>query len=541
MDKKLDEIDRFVLRARRVEAHSLAADRTELKKLGQFTMTGNIGLDGAMVVRRALPGEELFESLAARVRPLLLKSESIYYNKVLDAIEDRVGGAALPEDQETKVRKELAALRREWSQFDTDTANVLGFAVQSSSLDGSDATPQVSDTQLAAAWLYGDVVHVDLQGKKSDGQLLPVKERFSAAVMYFSLVADLTLTTLDAVKSLHEMGVMQLASQVLDVDVVVGTDELIEEATAFIAPADTPMPNLDLAAGEVPEGFKQFTVVDLLRMDPTKQVELVFEDGRGQVIATYEAAVNNRRKVDDRLFWCALIDNVIEIELSFAVSGETLADVRLEDVRTHTSSNKTLLAEAVLQQHMAKAATAAFVVAGTQFVNLDLPAAPKDALKALDVKLDTLLDLVLIEQATHIALEPLKGMYGNAARINLRRARLLWEGHIVRFRTGPLRATAPKGTVPDIVHMPGGKVAIGDVEVPYPGCYLHHPDASAITVTPVPESDPPTDDVELDVPDGEVFVAWAPDKREVQPGFDLSEASRWDLCYLDEDAYLFGS
>lgn len=541
MDKELDEIDRFVLRARRVEAHSLAADRTKLKELGQFTITGNIALDGAMVVRRALPNEELFESLAARVRPLLLKRESIHYNKLLDAIEERVGGADLPADKETTVRERLAALRREWSRFDTDTANVLGFAVQSSSLDGADATPQVSDTQLAAAWLYGDVVHVDLQGKKSEGQLLPVKERFSAAVMYFSLVADLTLTTLNAVRRLHEMGVIELASQVLDDEVVVGTDELVDEATAFIASVDTPMPDLDLASREAPEGFKQFTVVDLLRMDPTNQVELVFEDEEGQVVVTYEAAVNRRRKVDDRLFWCALIDNVMEIELSFADSGETLANVRLEDVRTHTPSNKTLLAEAVLQQHMVKATSATFVVAGTPFVNFSLPAALEDTPRSLEVKLDTLLDLVLIEQATRVALEPLKGMYGNAARIQLRRARLLWEGRIVRFGPGPLKAAVPTGTIPDLVQVPGGKITVGEVEVPQPGFCLHHPDAFPSSVTPVPGSDPPVDDVVLHVPDGEVFVAWAPDRREVLPGFDLSEASRWELSYLDEDAYLLGS
>jgi len=38
-----------------------------------------------MEMRRALPDEEAFESLAARVRPVLVKTESVHYRQVLAA------------------------------------------------------------------------------------------------------------------------------------------------------------------------------------------------------------------------------------------------------------------------------------------------------------------------------------------------------------------------------------------------------------------------------------------------------------------------
>lgn len=536
-----DSIDLFVLRARRIAAHSMAKDRAALRRLGQFTMSGTIALDGTMEMTRSLPEEEVFESLAARVRPLLLKTESVHYVAVLDAIEERLLTADLPIDDKSALNEDLAKLRENWSRFDTDSDTVLGFSMQSSLLDGTEATPQVSDTQLASAWLYGDVVHVDLKGKKTDGQLFSVKERFSAAVMYFSLVADLALTTLDYLKVLNKLGALSLSPQALDEPVVVAASELVDTASAFIAEVGTPAPDLSVSSGDAPEGFKQLTVVDVLRMDPRNEVDFVLEDGTGQQVASYAAAVSNRRQVDGRLFWSALIENVLEIELSFSASEVTLSDGRLENVRAHTESNTTLLAEAELQQQLASSSKASFIVAGLPFASLGIPDLEEGAAVAQEVELETLRDLVAIEKATQTKLSPLLGTYTNAARVELRLARLLWEGEIVRFTPGPLFAVAASGTIPEVVLRSERAFTVGQVEVPFPQVLLHHPDAHATSVTPVPQSDPPTDDLVLAAPEGEVFIAWAPDLVTVQPGFEVSSASRWNLTHLDDADYQFGN
>lgn len=54
-----------------------------------------VGEDGASVqMTRSLPAEEAFESLAARLRPLLLTGESIFHEKVCDAILEQMEAAA---------------------------------------------------------------------------------------------------------------------------------------------------------------------------------------------------------------------------------------------------------------------------------------------------------------------------------------------------------------------------------------------------------------------------------------------------------------
>lgn len=540
MDENLGVLDRFVIRARRVEAHSLAQDRRALADLGKLSLTGTIGLDGNMSMRRTLPNEELFESLAARVRPLLLKTESIHYRRVLDALDEHVAKASLPEEADAMVREGLAVLRTQWSQFDTDTANILSFAVQSSSLDGTDVTPQVSDTQLAAAWLYGDVVHVDVKGKKSAGQLLPVKERFSAAVMYFALVADLTLSTLEATRRLHELGALNLDDRAFDADVVVGTDELIQESTAYFAPLDTPMPE-PAAGGGIPEGFKPFTVVDLLRQNPSDVVGMVLEDAQGAVIANYDGAVSDRAEVDGRYVWTILIDNVTEIRVSFQSKDGYLDDIRLEELKTLAFTNKMLLADAVLQQEIARSTVAKFTLAESPFFNLGLPSATAEALRTIDISVDALCDVVLIEQAIGTAQQMFTGSISRDARVNLRRARLLWEGELVRYTAGPVFATTEVGTTPEAVYGSETSFAAAGVTLPYPTFLLRNPDAVVTSRVAVPQSEPPTEQILLTAPAGQVFSAWAPGKRLVPLDDDLTAAVGWDLSHFDEDLYLFGT
>ena len=523
-----------------MELHSLARDREALNSMRRFTITGHLGLDGSMVMRRSLPDEELFESLATRLRPVLLKSESIHYNKVLDAIEELVDAADVPVDAANPIRVGLGQLRNEWSRFDLDSENVLGFAVQSSTLDGSQVTPQVSDTQLAAAWLYGDLVHVDTKGKKTEGMLLPVKERFSAAVSYFAHVAVLVVSTLDMVRRLDELGVVELGAHALSDEVVVGAEELIDEATAYVGPMDAAMPALDMTLGDLPAEFRKFTVTGLLRQDPSNQVEVVLEDGQGDVVARYEAAVNRRRELGGRLFWSVLIEDVTEFEVSFAVKGDRLDDIRLEKVVSHASTNRMMLSDAVLQQLLSQSAKMSFVVAGQQFFSLGPPPVDDDERAFIDISIDTLTDLVRIEQIVDRALSPLEGSYTRAARASLRRARLLWEGKVVVYGSGPLNVTVLAGMIPEVIAVPEGSFAVGDVEVPFPQTYLRHPATVVTSTTAIPDSDPPAEQLVLAVPDGEVFVAWSAEKRQVSKDEDLSDPARWDLSHFDENEFLFG-
>jgi hypothetical protein len=50
-------LNRFVLRARRIKAHSLARDRRAVSALSEFSLAGQIQLHGTMEMHRALPDE----------------------------------------------------------------------------------------------------------------------------------------------------------------------------------------------------------------------------------------------------------------------------------------------------------------------------------------------------------------------------------------------------------------------------------------------------------------------------------------------------
>lgn len=112
------------------------------------------------MTRRLPKDEEVFESLASRVRPLTVKSEPVYYVKVFDALSELLG------EVDGGLRSRIEALRAAWDDAEIQGTQIQAYALQSARLDGSSATPRVSDTQLAAAWLYADLVHADAQGAK---------------------------------------------------------------------------------------------------------------------------------------------------------------------------------------------------------------------------------------------------------------------------------------------------------------------------------------------------------------------------------------
>lgn len=56
----------FTIRARRVQAHSIARDEEELVRLAQGDLEATIDTAGQVIVTRRLPAdEEVFESLAS--------------------------------------------------------------------------------------------------------------------------------------------------------------------------------------------------------------------------------------------------------------------------------------------------------------------------------------------------------------------------------------------------------------------------------------------------------------------------------------------
>lgn len=532
-------VSQFVLRARRVAAHSLTQGRDSLKELAGLKINAQIKLDGTFTTRRTMPDEEIFESLAARVRPLTLASEPIYFKKVFEALNRLVQTSQVPLDPEMGNR--LMSLLAGWSAIDLDGTGQLAFWIVTERRDGTDKSPRVSDIQLAASWMYADLVHSNPKRTKQDGLRFPIKERYSAAVNVFSRLALLTLETHDVIMQLHRAGTITLDPLVLEADVIVGLNELIEEGVAYVSPMDVPMPDARAALADLPQGWERFTPTVLLRSDSRNQVQIVMTALDGAVVAAYDAAVSRRWQQGESWHWAVLIADAVTAEFAFTFDGDgSVTDIQFLGLSGVATTNRMRLAEVKLLREMGMAEEIRFHVADKPLASLRVPPMETQESERLDVSVDTLEDLVAMEQLTHQPLPLLKGPYTAHDRVRLRQARLLLEGHVVPFAVSPMKVTAARGQIPRALMSPAGAFVLGnDTSIPLPHVAIRHPLMISESVTELPDSDPPADLIAMGIPVREPFVAWAPELLTVNDDELLKQPAKLGLSHLDE-ANIFG-
>lgn len=100
-------LEAFVVRARRVEEHSLAADWDALVRLAEIQIQVTPLDNGDLRIRHEYPAEEVVESATARLRPILLEGDACFYQKALKALGYFC--RALPQDSEW-----IRSARGEW-------------------------------------------------------------------------------------------------------------------------------------------------------------------------------------------------------------------------------------------------------------------------------------------------------------------------------------------------------------------------------------------------------------------------------------------
>lgn len=138
-----------------------------------------------------------------------------------------------------------------------------------------------------------------------------------------------------------------------------------------------------------------------------------------------------------------------------------------------------------------------------------------------------------IEDLTGQTIPLVNGTISNWERLELRKIRLLCEGHVVPFARGPLPTEAATGTVPRCLVVPAGTRTFAGAEYPSPGYLVRHPRMVAENVEPMPESEPPQDSMQMIVPDDEPFVAWVPDRAKAEFDTDLLHPTPWGLSHFD--------
>jgi hypothetical protein len=217
-------LDKFVMRARRIESHSLLSDPQRFVKWvhgsGQLSFA-----DGQGELRFDVPPEEAFESLAARVRPLLLEDDGVNHKRVLAAL-----GAFGRNDAE--VIRQRGVLRGAWERATGST--MVAFQIG----EARDGAPLVSDVDLAHGWLYGDLVHAkpDVPLAVLDATL---DQRYLAAVIVYGQAALATVATLNVVRQAADNGLFELSGAVLTGTVIVSEPMVKPVTAARISPAGT--------------------------------------------------------------------------------------------------------------------------------------------------------------------------------------------------------------------------------------------------------------------------------------------------------------
>ncbi|AQX82336.1 hypothetical protein BWO91_17630 [Plantibacter flavus] len=233
-ERHIQVLGAFVLRARRVEAHSLASDVEALWKVSAVEMVIEVTRE-ATFIRQTFPPEEQVESAAARVRPILLETEEVYHRKVMNAL------GFFARDAGAELIEKIAALRREWTRIQPRGTNVLGSSVQMEHPDGT-RSDFLSDTQLAFAWIYGDVVHNDSE-RLAATEMHGVEGRFKAAAPIVARLMLLTISTLNATRKLRTLGLIELPDALFEAEVVVRETTFRSRANVWTAPLGTPIPD----------------------------------------------------------------------------------------------------------------------------------------------------------------------------------------------------------------------------------------------------------------------------------------------------------
>jgi hypothetical protein len=214
----------FVRRLRRVALHPLALRELDgpnpmpgdlLRHLMDVPTVMDNNDDGTVTLSTPLPDEVQFESLATRLRPFTLGGDRLHWRKALDAL-DRLTGHS-----DALVTTSTAEIGAEWAQATDRTSRARAFFAGYAAKHDDSVTMDLTDIDLAYAWLYQDVAH----GDETSTGYFDVLDRYRAAVSVFSHIAVVAIETLHYVNDLSEFELISMPVGTFSDAVVVTTTE----------------------------------------------------------------------------------------------------------------------------------------------------------------------------------------------------------------------------------------------------------------------------------------------------------------------------
>lgn len=243
----MDNLARFVLRARIVQDHSLAQDIGELKELStvkfnilNFNKGGgvNIAIDDIKV-----PHTEQIESAAARVRPVFLFSDGIFYADVLAFLYEKI-----VDDNE---KKKVLELLHECQLADPD------YPISGKGKRAGDREPVYSNKDLVGSWLYGSLLHDD-ENRRTFSVTTGIEHAYHAAVSSVPAMMLGVVRILHFIEPLVCDGKLNLDPELWKSDVTFKGTTLSfpGKVSVYVAEVGTPLPQSIEADLLEAEGWK---------------------------------------------------------------------------------------------------------------------------------------------------------------------------------------------------------------------------------------------------------------------------------------------
>lgn len=231
----MDNLARFVLRARIVQDHSLAQDIRALEELTKVKFklilpTGDMaGENGIKFADIKVPHTEQIESAAARVRPVFLFSDGIFYADVLAFLYEKI--------VDDVDKKTILKLLCECQMADPDYPN------SGKGKRAGDGGAGFSNKDLAGSWLYGSLLHDD-ENRRTFSDATGIEHAYRAAVYSVPAMMLGVVRILHFIEPLVCDGKLNLDPDlwVSDVTFKGTTLSFRGEVSVYVAGVGTPLP-----------------------------------------------------------------------------------------------------------------------------------------------------------------------------------------------------------------------------------------------------------------------------------------------------------
>ena len=338
----IDDIDardilrRFVIRARRVEAHSLVQNHA-VEKYVKPSMKVDYKEGQPPRIKHAMPDQEIFESLAARTRPCILGSEPVYLDKVFRSIEMLLGERQLA----GQAKKCLDSCRKTFQNLH-DKDKGTSYSIQTYNADNIPEGEPLSDLLIGEAWLYSDLVHADPKDDKAKALKLSYRDRYYAGTSFFSMLAIVIVNMLNFVTIINSQYHLGVDAEAWKEQVVAS-----EEDSEVAAEKMVVLPH----STKVPEGIDPSTLPGAIDVtSPTEAIRFIQPERSTDVIFLHgETLISKVHGVfswkDDVL--TILIADALIIELSAAGVNQTQRFQRVETCIKHRLTADTKAADSL--------------------------------------------------------------------------------------------------------------------------------------------------------------------------------------------------